>query len=25
MTGYFGVCDDKITSLTVIFNLPSPY
>jgi limonene-1,2-epoxide hydrolase len=25
MTSYFGVCDDKITSLTVIFNQPSPY
>ena len=25
MTSYFGVCDDKITSLTIIFNQPSPY
>jgi len=25
MTSYFGVCDDKITGLTVIFNQPSPY
>ena len=25
MTSYFGVCEDKITSLTVIFNQPSPY
>lgn len=25
MTSYFGVCDDKITSLTVIFNQPSLY
>jgi hypothetical protein len=25
LTSYFGVCDDKITSLTVIFNQPSPY
>jgi hypothetical protein len=25
MTSYFGLCDDKITSLTVIFNQPSPY
>jgi limonene-1,2-epoxide hydrolase len=25
MTTYFGICDDKITSLTVIFNQPSPY
>src|ERR1700691_2577317 len=25
MTSYFGVCDDEITSLTVIFNQPSPY
>jgi hypothetical protein len=25
MTSYFGVRDDKITSLTVIFNQPSPY
>ena len=25
MTSYFGICDDKITSLTVIFNQPSPY
>src|SRR5271163_3675015 len=25
MSSYFGVCDDKITSLTVIFNQPSPY
>ena len=24
MTSYFGICDDKITSLTVIFNQPSP-
>ena len=25
MTSYFGICDDKITSLTVIFTQPSPY
>jgi hypothetical protein len=25
MTSYFGVREDKITSLTVIFNQPSPY
>jgi hypothetical protein len=25
MTSYFGVCDERITSLTVIFNQPSPY
>src|SRR5580700_3249839 len=25
LTSYFGVCDDKIISLTVIFNQPSPY
>jgi ketosteroid isomerase-like protein len=25
MTSYFGVRDGKITSLTVIFNQPSPY
>jgi hypothetical protein len=25
MTSYFGVCDDKITNLTVIFNQSSPY
>ena len=25
LTSYFGLCDDKITSLTVIFNQPSPY
>jgi hypothetical protein len=25
MTSCFGVCDDKITSLTVIFDRPSPY
>jgi hypothetical protein len=25
MTSYFGLCDNKITSLTVIFNQPSPY
>jgi hypothetical protein len=25
MTSYFGVCDDKITSLTIVFNQPSPY
>jgi hypothetical protein len=25
MTSYFGVCDDKITSLTIIFNQPNPY
>jgi limonene-1,2-epoxide hydrolase len=25
LTSYFRVCDDKITSLTVIFNQPSPY
>jgi hypothetical protein len=25
LTSYFGICDDKITSLTVIFNQPSPY
>ncbi len=25
MTSYFGVRDDKITNLTVIFNQPSPY
>jgi hypothetical protein len=25
MTSYFGVCDEKITNLTVIFNQPSPY
>ena len=25
MTSYFGICDDKITSLTVIFNQPNPY
>src|SRR6266851_8080091 len=25
MTSYFGICDDKITSLTLIFNQPSPY
>jgi limonene-1,2-epoxide hydrolase len=25
LTSYFGICDAKITSLTVIFNQPSPY
>jgi len=25
MTSYFGIRDDKITSLAVIFNQPSPY
>lgn len=25
MTSYFGIRDSKITSLTVIFNQPSPY
>ncbi|MHB8465647.1 MAG: nuclear transport factor 2 family protein [Acidimicrobiales bacterium] len=25
LTSYFGICDDKITSLTVIFNQPNPY
>jgi hypothetical protein len=25
LTSYFGICDEKITSLTVIFNEPSPY
>jgi hypothetical protein len=25
LTSYFGVCDDKITSLTIINNQPSPY
>jgi hypothetical protein len=25
MTSYFGLREDKITSLTVIFNQPSPY
>ena len=25
LTSYFGICDDKITNLTVIFNQPSPY
>jgi hypothetical protein len=25
LTFYFGICDDKITSLTIIFNQPSPY
>ena len=25
MTSYFGICDDKIASLTIIFNQPSPY
>jgi hypothetical protein len=25
MTSYFAVRDGKITSLTVIFNQPSPY
>jgi ketosteroid isomerase-like protein len=25
MTSYFGIRDNKITSLTVIFNQPSPY
>jgi hypothetical protein len=25
LTSYFGICDNKITSLTVIFNQPSPY
>jgi hypothetical protein len=25
LTSYFGICDDKITSLTVIFTQPSPY
>jgi hypothetical protein len=25
LTSYFGICDDKISSLTVIFNQPSPY
>src|SRR5580658_10760598 len=25
LNSYFGVCDDEITSLTVIFNQPSPY
>jgi len=25
LTSYFGICDDKITGLTVIFNQPSPY
>jgi hypothetical protein len=25
MTSYFGVRDDKITSLAIIFNQPSPY
>src|SRR6476620_12106039 len=25
LTSYFGICDDKITGLTVISNKPSPY
>jgi hypothetical protein len=25
LTSYFGICDEKITNLTVIFNEPSPY
>ena len=25
MTSYFGIRDDQITSLTIIFNQPSPY
>jgi hypothetical protein len=25
MTSYFSICEGKITSLTVIFNQPSPY
>ena len=25
LTSYFGICDDKITSLTIIANQPSPY
>jgi hypothetical protein len=25
LTSYFGICDDKITGLTVIFTEPSPY
>jgi hypothetical protein len=25
LTSYFGIRQDKITSLTVIFNQPSPY
>jgi hypothetical protein len=25
LTFYFGICDDKITSLTIIANQPSPY
>ena len=25
LTSYFGVCDDKITSLIIINNQPSPY
>ena len=25
MTSYFSVCDNRIVSLTVIFNQPSPY
>jgi hypothetical protein len=25
MTSYFGIRDDKITSLAIIFNQPSPY
>ena len=25
LTFYFGICDDKVTSLTIIANQPSPY
>jgi hypothetical protein len=25
LTSYFGICDNKITNLTIIFNQPSPY
>ena len=25
LTSYFGICDDKITSLAIIVNQPSPY
>ena len=25
LTSYFGICDDKITNLTIIANQPSPY
>src|SRR4029077_6784122 len=25
LTSYFGICDDKVTNLTIIANQPSPY